>query len=104
MAQRLVAQPPGTPGRDAAKLVVAAAEPWGPATHQLWPAAARERASALVREGLGLADISMWLGLYSPEASAVMDTWREVLVPASLSREEFEVDTATAHRQAAADP
>lgn len=104
MARSLMQKPPGTPGRDAAKLVVSAAEPWSPMTHQLWPAAARERASSLVREGLGLADISMWLGLYSPEASAVMDTWREVLVPASMTRDEFEVDTAAAHAAAAADP
>ena len=55
----------------AAALVVRAGAPWGPKTHELWPAAARKRAVELVGLGYQLSQEARW----GTEGQAVMDCW-----------------------------
>lgn len=74
------------PKGSSADLVLRAAEPWSPSTHHLFPARARARASLLVRQG--------WLLSRTPpfhsQAQALVDVFRELVLPHAISREEGE--------------
>ena len=58
------------PKHEAAQLVIAAARPWSPATHSLFPPAARARAVELLRIGYHVARSH-----YVAEARALGDAW-----------------------------
>ena len=66
----------------AAALVRRAAEPWDPATHELWPDAARACAVTLVRLGFKLSRQER----FGNEGQGVMDCWRHGVMPAALGR------------------
>ena len=58
----------------AASLVLAAAEPWGPRTHSLFPAAARTFAEELLLIGHELSEISL------------VDVWTQLVMPSAVER------------------
>ena len=92
-------QPPGggggandaAAGRDAARLVELAAQPWSPQTHELWPARGRARAEALVRLGWRLSSTDRSPGPFGNEAQSIMDAWRGLVMVHALVRAEWEV-------------
>ena len=91
-------QPPGggggandaAAGREAARLVVSAAQPWSPQTHELWPARGRARAEALVRLGWRLSSTDRSPGPFGNEAQSIMDAWRGLVMVHALVRAEWE--------------
>ena len=76
---------------DRAALIVAAASPWSPATHALFPAAAKARAVALLRLGWLLArqlqadDASEAEGAFEVEG-AFRDVWLGHVMPHAIER------------------
>ena len=70
-----------------AALIVSAAAPWSPATHGLFPAAAKARAVALLRVGRQLA---RQLQSLVADASDVEGAWRDVwlghVMPLAIER------------------
>ena len=77
-------------GREAARLVGDAAQPWSPQTHELWPARGRARAEALVRLGWRLSSTDRSPGPFGNEAQSIMDAWRGLVMVHSLVRAEWE--------------
>ena len=77
-------------GREAARLVVSAAQPWSPQTHELWPARGRARAEALVRLGWRLSSTDRSPGPFGNEAQSIMDAWRGLVMVHALVRAEWE--------------
>ena len=77
-------------GREAAGLVVDAAQPWSPQTHELWPARGRARAEALVRLGWRLSSTDRSPGPFGNEAQSIMDAWRGLVMVHALVRAEWE--------------
>ena len=75
-------------GREAARLVVSAAQPWSPQTHELWPARGRARAEALVRLGWRLSSTDRSPGPFGNEAQSIMDAWRGLVMVHALVRAE----------------
>ena len=67
----------------AAKLVLEAAAPWSPESHQLWPAPKRARAACLVRLGHALSLQPFFAG----EEQALRDLWRTSVMPQAMSRQ-----------------
>jgi len=67
-----------------AHLVLRAAMPWSPGTHELFPAGARARAVAVARLGYQLAYGPRFAGA----SRAVVDVWMSVVVPLAVSRKE----------------
>ena len=92
LARQLQQHPDGgaAPGSEAARLVVAAAQPWSPQTHELWPSGGRAHAKALVRLGWRLSNTQQSPGPFGNEAEAVMDTWRGIVMVHALERADFE--------------
>ena len=92
LARQLQQHPDGgaAPGSEAARLVVAAAQPWSPQTHELWPSGGRAHAKALVRLGWRLSNTQQSPGPFGNEADAVMDTWRGIVMVHALERADFE--------------
>ena len=72
-----LAMAPGAPPAIAA-LFERAAQPWSPHTHQLFPAAARARAEALLRIGTRLRD---------RHGGGMLDVWCGILLPMVVTRE-----------------
>jgi hypothetical protein len=66
----------------AAHLVLEAAEAWSPRTHALFPAAARERAVALLLVGHLLAREPRFAGV----AGAIMHIWEDGVLPCAVTR------------------
>ena len=66
----------------AAHLVLRAAEPWSPATHHLFPAAARARARELLWLGYGLSVQPRFRG----EQASFFDVWQVYFLPWAVSR------------------
>ena len=77
-------------GREAAGLVVDAAQPWSPQTHELWPARGRAQAEALVRLGWRLSNTDRSPGPFGNEAQSIMDAWRGLVMVHALVRAEWE--------------
>ena len=77
-----VARTPAHRDGEAAALVRRAAEPWSPATHALWPEAARACAVTLARLGFQLSRQAR----FGNEGQGVMDCWRHGVMPAALRR------------------
>ena len=69
----------------AAELVLRAAEPWSPETHDLFPAAARARAVELLRLGFLLS----WQPCFWGVEGALTDVWREGVIPSAVDRLRF---------------
>lgn len=70
---------------DAARVLVRAAEPWSPHTHELFPDLARARAVELLHVGYLLA----WQVLGEcGEAQGFVDCWREFVLPLCVQRSE----------------
>ena len=59
------------PASEAASVILAGARPWSPATHSLYPAAARARAAQLCRIGYLLA----WSERFQTESRSLVDAW-----------------------------
>ncbi len=78
---------PGQPGRDAAEVVLQAAAAWGPDTHELWSHDARARAVELLQLGWRLSRSASPPGPFDGAEQALMDLWREKVVPHALDRE-----------------
>ena len=83
------------PGVSAARLVLRAAEPWSPANHELFPVAARARAVELVHIGFLLSRDARFT---SGGPQAMMDTWRDCMMPHALHRS-TELPLATSDEQ-----
>ena len=83
----------GWPNKEVLELMEDAARPWSPKTHHLWPNAARVHACELVRLGHRIGPF---------DAHALMDLWRDLVMPHVLVREDFELDAAAASRGATA--
>ena len=66
----------------ATSLVLAAAEPWGPRTHALFPAAARGFAAELLLLGHQLSRQPHFTG----EEVALVDVWTHVIMPSAVLR------------------
>ena len=66
----------------AASLVLAAAEPWGPRTHSLFPAAARTFAAELLLIGHQLSRQPRFAG----EEISLVDVWTQVVMPSAVVR------------------
>ena len=88
------------PGLEAARLVVQAARPWSATTHRTWPDPARARAQQLLWLGAQLANsigaAAEGASAFSSapsvgnQAQAIMDVWRDVVMPLALVRADFE--------------
>ena len=77
LAERLRAEG-SAPAGSAADLVLRAAEPWSPQTHQLFPSEARARA------------VELWLlgvQFSRDDRSAIGDVWMAFVVPYAVTRE-----------------
>ena len=61
---------------------MAAAGPWSPATHALFPAETRARAAALMRLGYLLA-----YGRFAGATGALTTAWVDHVLPAAITRE-----------------
>ena len=72
------------------RLVVSAAQPWSPQTHELWPAGGRARAEALVRLGWRLSSTDHSPGPFGNEAQSIMDAWRGLVMVHAPARADFE--------------
>ena len=68
-------------GGSAAALVLRAAEPWSPETHELLPAAARAWAVAVVRLGTLLSR------RFGGEEQSFVDAWRDYVMPHAVGRD-----------------
>ena len=66
----------------AASLVLAAAKPWGPRTHSLFPAAARTIAAELLLLGHQLSRQPRFSG----EEISHVDVWTQVVMPSAVVR------------------
>ena len=66
----------------AASLVLAAAEPWGPRTHALFPAAARGFAVEVLLLGHQLSHQPRFTG----EEVALLDVWTQLVMPSAVVR------------------
>jgi hypothetical protein len=66
----------------AASLVLAAAEPWGPRTHSLFPAAARTFAAELLLIGHQLSRQPRFAG----EEISLVDVWTQLVMPFAVVR------------------
>jgi len=66
----------------AASLVLAAAEPWGPRTHSLFPAAARTFAAELLLIGHQLSRQPRFSG----EEISLVDVWTQLVMPSAVVR------------------
>jgi len=66
----------------ASQLIMAAAGPWSPATHELFPHEARARAVALLRVGYLLAYRRL-----AGAADALTTAWVDHVLPAAITRE-----------------
>ena len=81
MAERLILDA-DDPKLGPVALVLRAAEPWAPTTHELWPDATRARAVALVRLGFKLSQHER----FGNNGQAIMDCWRHGVMAAALGR------------------
>ena len=81
LARALRAAGEATDG-SAAQLVLAAAEPWGPRTHALFPAAARAFAVEVLLLGHQLSRQPRFAG----EEGSIVDIWTGVVMPSAVSR------------------
>jgi hypothetical protein len=70
------------PAGSAAQLVLRAARAWSPDTHDLFPAAARERAVTLMLHGHLLVREPRFEG----EAGALLDVWMAYVLPRAVER------------------
>ena len=66
----------------AAALVLRAAQPWSPQTHELFPTASRARAVEMLLIGHRLSRESRFEG----EAMALFDTWMAIVMPQLIQR------------------
>ena len=73
------------PDGSTARLVLLAVEKWSPASHELFPAAARRRATKLARLGWLL---SRDAARFEGEEQALVDIWRDCVLPQAVTREE----------------
>ena len=80
-ALRAAGDPDAAEG-SAASLVLAAAEPWGPRTHALFPAAARGFAVELLLLGHQLSRQPRFAG----EEVSLVDVWTELVMPSAIVR------------------
>ena len=71
---------------EAAALVRRAAAPWSPASHSLFPAAAREYAVVVMRIGYQIALSPPDDAEARPDWSALSDVWREHVLPHAVAR------------------
>ena len=78
---------------EAARLVIAASQPWSAEMHRLWPRSGRARAEELLRLGCQLANT----GAFAHAPQAMMDVWRSFVMPEALVRADFENKSAAAH-------
>jgi ankyrin repeat protein len=62
-------------------LLLRAAEPWSESSHELFPAAARTQAVEVMRLGYLLA-----AARYATEATALVDVWRQYVLPHAITR------------------
>ena len=69
-------------GGEVSELVVRAAGPWSPEAHELFPAAERERAAAVLRTGYLLA----WAPEERAKGAALIDVWRWHVLPHAVER------------------
>jgi len=81
LAQALRAAGDAAPG-SAVSLVLAAAEPWGPRTHSLFPAAARTFAAELLLIGHQLSRQPRFAG----EEISLVDVWTQLVMPSAVVR------------------
>ena len=72
--------------RDMAALLLEAAEPWSPHTHELFPAAARARAVELTLLGELLCRSDGMHAMLGGGERALMDVWRDCVVPHAVER------------------
>ena len=70
--------------REAARLVVSAANPWSPDNHSLWPDASRNLAAELVRLGWLISRAEVSPGPFAAEEQALIDVWRGTIIPLVL--------------------
>ena len=63
-------------------LILLAVEPWSTKNHELFSAATRSQAVEILRLGYLLADTSLFEG----ESRAILDTWRDNIMPLALER------------------
>ena len=76
-------EPPTTTSNTSTfSLVLAAAEPWGPRTHALFPAAARGFAVELLLLGHQLSRQPRFAG----EEVSLVDVWTELVMPSAIVR------------------
>ena len=78
--ERAVALVPPLP---ASTLLIAAAQPWSPHNHHLFPAIARARAVDLLLLGHALCAEPRFLG----EAQSLLDCWLHIMMPRAVTRE-----------------
>ncbi|EOD07723.1 hypothetical protein EMIHUDRAFT_359185 [Emiliania huxleyi CCMP1516] len=71
---------------EAAALIRRAAAPWSPASHSLFPAAAREYAVMVMRIGHQIALSPPDGAEARPDWSALSDVWREHVLPHAVAR------------------
>ena len=71
---------------EAAALIRRAAAPWSPASHSLFPAAAREYAVMVMRIGYQIALFPPDGAEARPDWSALSDVWREHVLPHAVAR------------------
>jgi len=71
---------------EAAALIRRAAAPWSPASHSLFPAAAREYAVMVMRIGYQIALSPPDGAEARPDWSALSDVWREHVLPHAVAR------------------
>ena len=71
---------------EAAALIRRAAAPWSPASHSLFPAAAREYAVTVMRIGYQIALSPPDGAEARPDWSALSDVWREHVLPHAVAR------------------
>ena len=79
LAQQLKASG-GAPVGSTPFLVLRAAEVWSPRNHELWPHEARARAVMLLRLGFLLSRT----GRFAGEEAALMDAWRQFVLPSAI--------------------
>ncbi len=74
------------PVGSAAWLVLSAAAPWSPETHELMPATARARACELLRLGYALARTRGASAEQRGDENALVDVWTAFVLPHAISR------------------
>lgn len=72
--------------RRIAELLVEAAQPWSPTTHELFPASARARAVELIHIGELLCRSEGMHTMLCGGERALMDVWRDCVVPHAVER------------------